>query len=105
MIFCDDFSIFNGEFDKGFYFLFGCVLIAIPMVDVPFRYRTTHLAASTCPLLGDAVYYLVSMLVMVDMSGRVEVDSQVSNPTMYCILRVRASCDFGSIVDGIECDL
>ncbi len=73
------------------------------MVDVPFRYRTTRLAASTCPLLGDAVY-LASMLVMVDMSGQVEVDSQVSDPTMYCIFWVRASCDFGSIVDGTDVD-
>ncbi len=36
--------------------------------------------------------YFASILVMVAMSGRVEVDSQMREPTINCILRVRFSC-------------
>ena len=58
---------------------------AIPYLLVPWRYRTTRFAASMCPLDGWLIYF-ARMFVIVAMSGRVDVDSHVSDPMIDCIL-------------------
>ena len=47
----------------------------IPILRAPLRYWKTFLAASMCPLDGSEIY-LARKLVMVAISGRVEMGSQ-----------------------------
>ena len=45
--------------------------------------------------------YLASMFVTVAMSGRVDVESHVRDPIINCILRIKASCVWGSMGLGV----
>ena len=65
----------------------------------------TRFAALMWPLLAFRVYF-VRMLVIVAMSGRVDVDSHVRDPTMDCIICIIAADDlewnasFGILSNG-----
>ena len=59
----------------------------MPRVLVPLRYLITRLTYRRWDLVAFVVY-LASMLVIVAMSGRVDIESQVKQPIRTCIVCV-----------------
>ena len=62
----------------------------------------TYFAWSRCCCVG-LLQYFANMILIVEMSGRVDIDSQFRHPIMDCICFVRLSW-FGLVLDdtGIE---
>ena len=94
----------SGNFRNEVMCGFSVVVNSMPCSLVPFRYLITLFAAAMCPFDGFKVY-LARMLVMVAMSGRVEIASQLRQPTSCCMVWLLAclvafDCDFGG--GGIE---
>ena len=56
----------------------------IPFDLVPFRYLITRFTASMWPFVGMTVYFAI-IFVIVDISGLVDIDSQLRHPTIFCI--------------------
>ena len=69
-----------GNFTKEFKSDRSVLLNTMPSVFVPLRYLMTHFAAWMWPLEA-LVVYCASMLVIGWMSGRVDIDNQLSEPT------------------------
>jgi hypothetical protein len=69
----------------------------IPLDFVPFKYLITCLTLSICFDVGFDVY-LASKLVMVAMSGHVDIESQLRLPISVCILCWSLFCVVESVV-------
>ena len=93
----------RGNFTNDSREVLCCVVKQIPWCLVPFRYRTTLLTLSRWPLDGFAVYF-ARMLVMVAISGRVDMDNHVRQPISCCMRCFRRACAsaFGRRLVGIE---
>ena len=74
----------NGNLIYAARFLLLFVENTSPLVLVPLRYLSTRLAASMCPAEGE-VTYLARRLVMVAISGHVDMLSHVSDPMIDCM--------------------
>ena len=97
-----DFVVWYWKFDKSLKLVCFELLNPIPYDLVPFRYWTTLLATLICALVGFDRYF-ASMLVIVEMSGRVDVDNHVRHPIRYCIFAVRFSVCCNCILRCIVC--
>ena len=74
-----------GNLTKDVSEVLGIVVNRMPVSLVPFRYLITYLTWSICDFEGLCVY-LARMLVIVAMSGRVEIASHVKHPIYCCIV-------------------
>jgi hypothetical protein len=74
----------TGNLTYALILVVGAVVNKIPFDLVPFRYRITLLTASIWPFVGITVYF-ANMFVIVDISGRVEMDSQFKLPMNFCM--------------------
>ena len=89
----------RGNFRNELISALAVVVNSMPCSLVPFKYLMTLFAASICPLEGLRVYF-ARRLVIVAMSGRVEIESQFRQPTNCCMVWLLArlvafDSDFG----------
>ena len=85
-----------GNLTKDVSEVLGIVVNRMPVSLVPFRYFITYFTWSICDFEGLCVY-LARMLVIVAMSGRVEIASHVRQPIYCCIV-----CCVQLVRDGLE---
>ena len=88
------------NFTHDLIFKFGELVNAILNVQVPQRYLITHFAVNVFPFAGCETYF-ASMLVIVAISGCVDMDNHVNDPTINCILALSFCC----IVSSYKTDL
>jgi hypothetical protein len=89
-----------GNFTYALIFAVDVVVKRIPLDFVPWRYFITRLIASMWPLAG-IIVYLAIMLVMVAMSGRVEIDNQFKHPKNFCMYLTYDAFAVVGVVVGI----